>query len=57
MAGGTVRAENIHPLLNQSGVSQVHSRATDIKVFTDLVQKLRSFTTRPENNFVPPNIV
>jgi copper homeostasis protein len=30
MAGGTVRAENVQQLILQSGVSQVHSRATDL---------------------------
>jgi copper homeostasis protein len=30
MAGGTVRAENVQELVIQSGVYQVHSRATDI---------------------------
>lgn len=30
MAGGTVRGENVQELVAQSGVNQVHSRATDI---------------------------
>ncbi len=54
MAGGTVRAENVQPLILVSGVAQVHARALEIEVFKDLVTKLRSFTQRPELNFVPP---
>jgi copper homeostasis protein len=33
MAGGTVRAENVKALVAQSGVTQIHSRATDLDVF------------------------
>jgi copper homeostasis protein CutC len=56
MAGGTVRAENVEPLVNQSGVSHVHSRATDINVFRELVTKLRSFAPKPLSIFTPPTI-
>lgn len=38
LAGGSVRAANIHALVASTGVREVHARATDRAVFADVVQ-------------------
>ncbi len=43
LAGGNVRADNVHQLLEQSHVREVHARATDPTIVFDLVQ---AFATR-----------
>ena len=48
MAGGGVRAANIKELVNVSGVTQVHARATDPAVFKELVDELRKFSPKPD---------
>lgn len=40
MAGGGVRAHNVHEIISRSGVRAVHARATDAAVFADLTRAL-----------------
>lgn len=40
MAGGGVRAHNVHEILTRSGVQAVHARATDAVVFAELTRAL-----------------
>lgn len=40
LAGGNVRAENVQRLIAQSGVREVHARATDPTIVRDVVQAL-----------------
>lgn len=47
MAGGTVRAENVKSIVKESGVIAVHSRATDMTVFKNLVASLREVAPKP----------
>lgn len=47
MAGGGVRAANIKELINTSGVTRVHARATDPVVFKELVDELRKLSPKP----------
>ena len=48
MAGGGVRAANIKELIQTSGVTQVHARATDPAVFKELVDELRKLSPKPD---------
>ena len=40
LAGGHVRAENVHRIIEQSAVREVHARGTDPTIVRDLVQAL-----------------
>lgn len=40
MAGGSVRAGNVRRIIEQSGVREVHARATDPTIIRDIVQEL-----------------
>jgi copper homeostasis protein len=40
LAGGHVRAENVHRIIEQSRVREVHARATDPTIVRDVVQAL-----------------
>lgn len=42
LAGGTVRADNVHRLLEQSHVREVHARATEPTIVRDVVQALQT---------------
>ena len=41
LAGGTVRTENVHALVERSGVRELHARATEADVFSRLVRAIR----------------
>jgi len=42
LPGGNVRAENVQRIINETGVHEVHARASDAQVFGDLVRASRS---------------
>jgi copper homeostasis protein len=42
LAGGSVRADTVHPLLARTGVREVHVRGTDPRVVHDVVHAVRN---------------
>ncbi len=42
LPGGSVRAENVERIVNETGVHEVHARASDAQVFAELVRASRS---------------
>lgn len=47
LAGGGVRAENVHDLEARSGVRHVHARATDVRAFAALIDAVRAANAGP----------
>jgi copper homeostasis protein len=44
LAGGSVRAGNVRDIVERTGVREVHARATDPRVFKDVVRAARAGT-------------